>query len=371
MENIEVIKKKSTTNTEKNEEAEALTEELKALDAKDYTVEIKEYHDLLAKNDNNYERTWFEYCYIHNIPYIDKVVQSFLDTPNPQILDFPRIYLKKVKQTKYRDLTFFDQLRQKNFERIYSEDESIALLDEETQKNRLAIIDIIGYDCFKDDDIKDKPQLYRDLSSMLTEGMRKDVPRAKAALSIVRNYNNMNKYQKSIDAILKSGNIDEETQKQLDQYMKIQKTLQDSINTTAEKNNFTAKGGVTSARSSLSEVINQIEEKGIDEGITNFYDIATSKSIQEVANISLEAILKQIKLSKTDYVEILTEQCKMVHEAQDKSRKALEAARLAKEKLAKQQLIDELEHDYRKKGITEDEIEAFINREYKMYDGTN
>jgi len=52
--------------------------------------------------------------------------------------------LKKVKQTKYRDLTFFDQLRQKNFERIYSEDESIALLDEETQKNRLAIIDIIG-----------------------------------------------------------------------------------------------------------------------------------------------------------------------------------------------------------------------------------
>ena len=73
--------------------------------------------------------------------------------------------------------------------------------------------------------------------------------------------------------------------------IKIQKTLQDNINTTAEKNAFTVKGVGSNGKGMLSDVMNQIEERGIDEGITNFYDIETSKSIEEVANISFRAQL--------------------------------------------------------------------------------
>ena len=206
---------------------------------------------------------------------------------------------------------------------------------------------------------------------MLTEAMRKDVAKAKAALSIVRGYNNLEKYQKKINEIMKGGSVDEDTQKTLDQYIKVQKTLQDSINTTAEKNNFTVKGIGNSGRGMLSDVMNQIGEKGIDEGVTNFYDIATSKSIEEIANISFKAQLNQVNLSKTDYADILSSQCVIVRECQKKSKDALEALRLAKEKLVKQQLIEELEQDYRKKGISEDEIKEFVAREYTLYDGND
>jgi acetyl-CoA carboxylase alpha subunit len=58
----------------------------------------------------------------------------------------------------------------------------------------------------------------------------------------------------------------------------------------------------------------------------------------------------------------------MVHEAQAKAATAEEALRLCKEKLKKQELIDELAAEYRAKGISEDEIEEFIAREYHMYD---
>ena len=48
---------------------------------------------------------------------------------------------------------------------------------------------------------------------------------------------------------------------------------------------------------------------------------------------------------------------------------SLEALRLAKCKIKKQELIDELEEDYRRKGISEEEIKDFISREYNLYTG--
>ena len=144
------------------------------------------------------------------------------------------------------------------------------------------------------------------MTGMLTEGMRKDVAKAKAALAIVRSYNNLDKYQRKINEIMKAGQMDDETQKALDQLIKVSKTLQDSINQTAEKNNFTVKGIGTSGHGMLSDVMNRVNDYGIDEGVVNFYDIATSRAIEEVANISFKAQLNQVGLSKTDYADILS-----------------------------------------------------------------
>ena len=336
----------------------------------DYSKEQQIYNELLNKYQGGHEKTIFEFCYKTNIPYCDNIIKALFKGHNDEILNqMPIIYIKTLNEdSHYQGLTFFAQLKRENFEAIYSEDLSALTLSEEDKKNRMAVIDILSYDPFKDDDPSSKPQLYRDMSSMLTEGMRKDVAKAKAALTIVRSYNNIEKYQKKINEIMKTGNTDEDTQKQLDQLIKIQKTLQDSINTTAEKNNFTVKGIGNAGKGMLSDVMNQIGERGIDEGITNFYDIATSKSIEEIANISMKAQLNQISLSKTDYADILKTQIELVQEAQRKSKDALEALRLAKEKIVKQELLDELTQDYRKKGISEKEIEEFISREYHLYD---
>ena len=37
--------------------------------------------------------------------------------------------------------------------------------------------------------------------------------------------------------------------------------------------------------------------------------------------------------------------------------------------IQKQKLLEELEGEYRKKGISEEEIQEFISREYKLWDG--
>lgn len=332
--------------------------------------EDKEYQELFYEYNGNHLEAMFKYCFIHNIHYSEDVLRSLILKKVGAAEALPQSYLEVLHTIpKLEEVDFFGQLRRNNFEKIYAVDSKINSLDEETRKNRMSVIDILAYDPFKDDDVEDMPQLYRDMAGMISEGMRKDVAKTKAALSIVRSYNNLERYQRKINEIMKSGAVDEDTQKQLDQLIKVQKTLQDSINQTAEKNNFTVKGIGNSGQGMLSDVLNQITDKGIDEGYVNFYDISTSKAIEDVANISFKAQLNQVNLTKTDYADILAGQMKIVKDSQLLARKSVEAARLTREKIKKQELLDELEEEYRQKGIDEDEIKEFISREIKFYEG--
>lgn len=374
-------KSKTAPIPNKAVETEAVAESAPALNATDTAIRNlvppnSEFGRLLTECDYSAEDALFKYCFLHNICYsraiarraLIQVVEASTDneTERPDITE---VYKKEISaDAGFAGRDFFSQLKRENFERIYEEQQEIGGLDEETAKNRMSVIEILAYDPFADDAKEDRPQLYRDMAAMLTEGMRKDVAKAKAALSIVRGYSNLEKYQRKINELMQVEAIDDASQKTLDQLIKVQKTLQDSINQTAERNNFTVKGIGTSGQGMLSDVMNRISDYGIDEGVVNFYDIATSRAIEEVANLSFKAQLNQVNLSKTDYADILSQQAQMVKEAQARARDALEGLRLAKEKIKKQRLLDELAKDYRKKGISEKEIEAFINREYRLYD---
>ena len=331
--------------------------------------EDSEFNEIFVENEGDVESALFEYCFKHNIPYSVELAKTLASSPKfVEATNRSQIYVDSINNNpKYEGLTFFKQLKKDNFEKIYQEKVLVQDLTDEDRKNRMQVIDILSYDPFKDDDPLDKPQLYRDLAAMLTENMRKDVAKAKAALAVVRNYSNLEKIQKQINDIFQAGAIDEDAQASLEKLQKMAKTIQDSINGTAEKNNFTAKGIGSNGRGMLSDVMNQIEEKGIDLGVTNFYDIETSKSIGEVADISWKSMLNQVNLSKTDYADIIADQSILVREAQARAKDAVEALRLAKEKITKQQLLEELEEDYRSKGISEADIQEFIEREISMY----
>lgn len=333
------------------------------------TEERIKFEELLKKYNADYKKSIFEYCFSNNIPYSEKNFKKLYEN-ELSWKKFPEIYVDTVNaDIKYKDKTFLSQLSIDSFEKVYSEKEYVNSLSEEDRKNRQIVIEVFSYDPFITEPEIDKPQLYRDLAGMSSESMRKDVAKQKAAISIVRSYGNIEKYQRKVAELTASGQLDEDTQKAMDQYLTLISKIQTNINQTAEKNNFTIKGIGSNGRGMLSDVLAQIDERGIDEGITNFYDVSTSKSIEEIANISMKAQMNQVSLSKTDYVDILNEQCAIVMKAQKAVKDAQEALRLAKCKIKKQELIEELEEDYRKKGISEEEIKDFVSREYKLYTG--
>lgn len=360
----------AVTSSIKNEEAKVEDTAVKNTEEEEIKSEERiKFEALLKKYNTDYRKSIFEYCFLNNIPYSEKIFKRLYDN-ELSWAKFPEIYVDTIKEDiRYKDIDFLSQLSIDGFEKIYNEKEYSNSLTEEDRKNRQIVIEVFSYDPFISEPEIDKPQLYRDLAGMSSESMRKDVAKQKAAISIVRSYGNIEKYQRKVAELTASGKLDEDTQKAMDQYLTLISKIQTNINQTAEKNNFTIKGIGSNGRGMLSDVLAQIDEKSIDEGVVNYYDIKTSKSIEEIANISMKAQLNQVSLTKTDYADIVSEQCKLVHKFRKIADDATEALRLAKCKIKKQELLDELEADYRKKGISEEEIKDFISREYKVYDG--
>ena len=335
--------------------------------------EDSEFNELYVEHEGKIEDALFEYCFKHNIFYDNDIVDSLAKSPSYiGAKNRSQIYIDTLNASpKYKGDTFFDQLRRDNFKKIYSESLSASGLTEEDKKNRQQIFDIVGYDPFKDEAPNLKPQLYRDLVGMLSDNMRKDIAKQKAAISVVRSYCNIEKYQKMVNDLMNSPDAaKDEVQDTINSYLNLINKIQTSINQTAKENNFTVKGIGSNGRGMLSDVMNQIEERGIDLGTTNFYDIATSESIGQIAEVSWKSMLNQVNLSRTDYADIIADQAELVRKAQETAMKAMEGMRLAKEKITNQTLLEKLEEDYRRKGISEEDIKEFLDREITMYELT-
>lgn len=331
----------------------------------------KDYYQDMVKNGASSEDALFDYCYRYNVFYDSQLARHILFSSEKALEQMPELYIKYLEaDPKYSGLTFRSQLKRENFEKVYSEDLSLLALSEDDKKNRQQIISIIGYDPFKEELQADKPQLYRDLTGLLTDNLRKDITKQKAAIEIVKNYSTIAKYQNRVSDLLKGGEVDPETQETIDNLLAMIAKIQAIINATSKENGFsTGKTLGNGGRGMLSDVMNQVETQYYDDGITNFYDQATSKSIGEVAEISFRAQMNQVKLSGTDYADILSQQAEIVKESQRVAKDSLEALRICRGKITKQKLLEELEGEYRKKGISEDEIQEFISREYKLWDG--
>ena len=323
-----------------------------------------------AAYPDSVEDALFMFCFKRNYYYHQKLLSQliYVDKINVET-DLPDAYLKalsKIPATEGR--TFFSQLKRANFEKIYSEDLNLLTLSEDDLKNRQQIINIVGYDPFKDETIEDRPQLYRDLTGLLSDNLRRDITKQKSAIEIVKNYMTISKYQKRVTDLLQD--TENDNQEQVDKLLQMIAKVQAIINATTKENGFSSgkalgKGG----RGMLSDVMNQIDTQHYDDGVTNFYDQATSKSIQEIADISFRSQLAQVKLSGTDYADILAQQAELVKKSQRVARDATEALRIAKSKITKEQLLEELEKEYKKKGISEADIQEFISREYNVWDG--
>lgn len=320
------------------------------------------------------EDIMFEVCFKFNMFYDWRLLSSILVKERSSKLTTSVIlkYVTALKDdSKYSKKDFFWQLKRMNFERLGEENLDLLSLTEEDLKNRQQVISILGYDPFKEESIGNKSVLYHDLSGLLDESCRKDISRQKAAIIIAKNYLRINQYLKKENEY-SDEDVSEENVKKIAFYQEQRVKLQDSTNKLAKENGFSGvKALGQNGRGTLSDVMSQVENKNFDAGITNFYDQATSKSIAEIARISFKAEMNQLKFSDVDYADILAQQADIVHKSQAKAREALEALRIAKEKIKKQELLEEYRKTLKRKGIDEKDIEDFVLQEYDLWEDKN
>jgi len=283
-----------------------------------------------------------------NKPFLQHLYESSIDestnknhaTKDPDNYDVYASYIKNISMPQYYGLTWRDSDFMK--EKIVYEDEKTAESimegreDQDTYrdflKNKADVKRLLSYDPFEKESIEDQPFLYSQLLGLLDSGDEdnEDVLRISSCITIVRGMLQISKIDDSIAQIMRDI-------KSLEKNSGTVKSLQDSkakitsqVATLAEQSKISLKSNKGAKRGSgtWTGKLKTLKDVNIREAAINGFDIATCKGMQQVANISMAAIIDKLHLDESEWADMVAEQRQMVVSANNKTNAYAEAVRI-------------------------------------------
>ena len=258
-------------------------------------------------------------------------------------------YIKSVQMVNYktmrwRDGDFDDGPSNTKNTDLVNDDYIAPDVAEELERNRRDVVRLVGYDPFEKEQLEDKPLLYAQTVGYLDmSGNNDDAMRTSSVITIVRGFLQIQKLDdmiaQSMMNAVKSG-ASGEIKAFLDAKQKISSTIsqlaeQNCISLKHNKNN-------TKGENTWTGKVRIMKEMNLREAEVNIFDAETATGLAQVADISNASILKQISLDENDYVQMLTEQKKMIEDLNKKANEAIEKARiLLRENIDLKKLLEE------------------------------
>lgn len=325
------------------------------------------YKMILTECEGDHPEALFQLCATNDWYYDDLLAQSI--TAELALDDvMPDRYLEVIfNNEEYKGKTFYKQLSRPYFVKMSSFKESEDELTEEDKQNRNDIKKAFGYDPFETKPISQKSMLYRSLNQMVDPTLNNDLVRQRAAIEIVTNYEEIDRLDVAIAKLSLTPDDIVKNAKDLETLRKMKSDVNKNISMLCKDHGLSAKYANSKSRGAgtLSGIMRDMEDNDYDEGVVNLYDIETSTSIQQCSDISAKSISTQLKLSESDYAEMVEEQAIVVRQEIAARKKAEEALRVCKEYLRRQELIVDLVQEYKRKGLSTAEIEELITPELK------
>ena len=325
------------------------------------------YKMILTECEGDHLEALFQLCATNDWYYDDLLAQSITaELASDGIM--PDRYLEVIfNNEEYKGKTFYKQLSRPYFVKMSSFKESEDELTEEDKQNRNDIKKAFGYDPFETKPISQKSMLYRSLNQMVDPTLNNDLVRQRAAIEIVTNYEEIDRLDVAIAKLSLTPDDIVKNAKDLETLRKMKSDVNKNISMLCKDHGLSAKYANSKSRGAgtLSGIMRDMEDNDYDEGVVNLYDIETSTSIQQCSDISAKSIATQLKLSESDYAEMVEEQAIVVRQEIAARKKAEEALRVCKEYLRRQELIADLVQEYKRKGLSTAEIEELITPELK------
>lgn len=282
-----------------------------------------------------------------NRPYIHSVwVESVEEVKQRKHTRVFGIYLKNLllnhKDKNSRDSEYVDiNDTNDNSNKEYKNDSDPKKRIEEKYdieldtKNEEDVLRLLGYDPFEHEAESDRYSLFNKLIEYLDETTMEDGFRLSSCLEIVKTLNQIDKINIAItnamnDTTNFSRNAGSITalvnakDKMLGSTMKLAQENRISLRHTSSK---------STGAGTLSGIIKQLQEYGIEEADTNLFDIETGVGLRQVANLSNQSILQQLQLDENDYVEMISSQRQLINEYKEKSDKFEEENRLLRKEI--------------------------------------
>ena len=288
-------------------------------------------------------------------PFIKKLWDSAYDEVHNESLKQPKrnmwtSYIKNVTSlNQYRG----DRWRDGDFDNNHSEEkQNTASVDEyiapdvaeELERNRRDVVRLVGYDPFEKEQLEDKPLLYAQTVGYLDmSGNNDDAMRTSSVITIVRGFLQIQKLDDMIAQAMinatKTGSSGE-----IKAYLDAKQKISSTISLLAEQNCISLKHNKnnTKGENTWTGKVRIMKEMNLREAEVNIFDAETAAGLAQVADISNASVLKQINLDENDYVQMLTEQKKIIEKLNKDANEAIEKARLLlRENIDLKKLLEE------------------------------
>lgn len=261
-------------------------------------------------------------------------------------------YIKNISMPQYNTLTWKDGDCGNNSTLL----PSIGSVDnsDEVKKmyktNKRTVISALGYDPFESAADADKPLMYGKLVGFLDESTQDDELKLGACVEIVHSLNQSEKINTVINALQKTP---ESIIKNSATIKALEATKKDIMKTTldlARDNGISIKHSNrnTKGAHTLTGKLKMLKQSDLRSKEMNLFDINTAEGMKQVAELSFEAIMKQINPDENDFAEMVRTQAEMIKELQNRCDVAEEEARVyrrenndLKEFLQEKHLINE------------------------------
>lgn len=261
-------------------------------------------------------------------------------------------YIKNISMPQYNTLTWKDG-DCGNSSTLLPSIGSVDNSDEVKKMyktNKRTVISALGYDPFESAADADKPLMYGKLVGFLDESTQDDELKLGACVEIVHSLNQSEKINTVINALQKTP---ESIIKNSATIKALEATKKDIMKTTldlARDNGISIKHSNrnTKGAHTLTGKLKMLKQSDLRSKEMNLFDINTAEGMKQVAELSFEAIMKQINPDENDFAEMVRTQAEMIKELQNRCDVAEEEARIyrrenndLKEFLQEKHLINE------------------------------
>lgn len=168
-------------------------------------------------------------------------------------------------------------------------------------------INLLGYDPFEDSSEDERRYLFNTLVGFLDDVTLETPLRKSQVIHLVATLGQINKLDLSINALTEDASATEENSLKLSSLIASKEKLSSTCLKIAKENgiSISASGQRVKGAGTLTAVVKELEEIGLEEAKPNLYDMKTTKAMKQIADVSNQSILEQINLQDNEKFEMI------------------------------------------------------------------
>lgn len=229
-------------------------------------------------------------------------------------------YLRTLQNTQYQHKSFENSVTDGELGKIEKTKEETATKWSKIDKQNMNyVISVIGYDPFEDCNMTDddRKYCYNLLSGYCDiDGIKDDSHKMIGCVQIVQNQLQIRKIDEIINPELNDPDFDDAKLKSLTES---KKKLQDNITKIAQDNNISSKANGKRGENAFTQKMKDMSEDGYEPVRPNLFDIKTSESFRQVAQISAQCIGEQLAFDDGEYSSMVKEQREIITDLRGKN----------------------------------------------------